>query len=169
MRLIRLIRINLYFNPTAMKDVIQQIQRPSKEEQLIALESYDALASTIEQLRSENPEIEIEETDEKIKIPLKALKFLATILRALSEGRPVSIVAGATEMTTQSAAEMLGCSRPFLIRILEEGKIPFTKVGRHRRIRAEDVIQYKRKMKAEQKALLIDIMNGDEELGLYDS
>ena len=50
-------------------------------------------ASTIEQLRSENPEIEIEETDEKIKIPIKALKFLATILRALSEGRPVSIVA----------------------------------------------------------------------------
>jgi excisionase family DNA binding protein len=152
-----------------MKEVIQQIQRPSKEEQLMALASYDALASTIEQLRSENPEIEIEETDEKIKIPLKALKFLATILCALSEGRPVSIVAGATEMTTQSAAEMLGCSRPFLIRILEEGKIPFTKVGRHRRIKVEDVMVYKKQMKADQKALLIEIMKGDEASGLYDS
>lgn len=152
-----------------MKDVIQQIQRPSKEEQLMALESYDALAATLEQLKSENPEIEIEETAERIKIPVKALKFLATILRALSEGRPVSIVAGATEMTTQSAAEMLGCSRPFLIRILEEGKIPFTKIGRHRRIKVEDVMQYKKQMKAEQKTLLIEIMKGDEASGLYDS
>lgn len=152
-----------------MKDILQQIQRPSKEEQRMALESYDALASTIEQLRLENPEIEIEETGEKIKIPLKALKFLATILRALSEGRPVSIVAGATEMTTQAAAEMLGCSRPFLIRILEEGKIPFTKIGRHRRIKAEDVIEYKKQLKADQKALLMDIMKSDEASGLYDS
>lgn len=162
-------RIILYFKTTIMKEVIQQIQRPSKEEQRMALVSYGALASTIEQLRSENPEIEIEETAEKIKIPVKALKFLATILHALSEGRPVSIVAGATEMTTQSAAEMLGCSRPFLIRILEEGKIPFTKVGRHRRIKVEDVMQYKKQMKADQKAHLIDIMKGDEASGLYDS
>ncbi len=159
----------MHLKPTTMKEVIQQIQRPSKEEQRMALVSYDALASTIEQLRSENPEIEIEETAEKIRIPLKALKFLSTILRALSEGRPVSILAGATEMTTQSAAEMLGCSRPFLIRILEDGKIPFTKVGRHRRIKVEDVLQYKKQMKAEQKTLLIDIMKGDEASGLYDS
>jgi len=152
-----------------MKDIIQQIQRPSKEEQRLALASYDALASTIEQLRSDNPEIEIEETSEKIKVPIKALKLLAEILRTLSEGRPVSIVASATEMTTQAAAEMLGCSRPFLIRILEEGKIPFTKVGRHRRIKAEDVIQYKKLMKSDQKSLLIDIMKDDEASGLYDS
>lgn len=152
-----------------MKDIIQQIQRPSKEEQRLALASYDALASTIEQLRSDNPEIEFEETSEKIKVPIKALKLLAEILRTLSQGRPVSIVASATEMTTQAAAEMLGCSRPFLIRILEEGKIPFTKVGRHRRIKAEDVIQYKRLMKSDQKSLLIDIMKDDEASGLYDS
>ncbi len=152
-----------------MKDIIHQTQRPSKEEQRLALESYDALAATIEQLKSENPGIEIEETEEKIKIPLKALKLLALMLRALSQGRPVSIVAGATEMTTQAAAEMLGCSRPYLIKLLEEEKIPFTTVGRHRRIKFEDVINYKKQQKANQKALLIDIMRGDEELGLYDS
>lgn len=152
-----------------MKDIIHEIQRPSKEEQRLALESYDALAATIEQLKSEDPEIEIEETEEKIKIPLKALKLLAHVLRTLSEGRPVAIVAGATEMTTQAAAEMLGFSRPFLIKLLEEGRIPFTTVGRHRRIRVEDVIKYKKQKKINQKALLIDIIRGDEELGLYDS
>lgn len=152
-----------------MKEIIHQAKKPSKEEQRLALESYDALAATIEQLKSENPEIEIEETEEKIRIPLKALKLLALMLRELSQGHPISIVAGATELTTQAAAEMLGCSRPFLVKLLEEGKMPFTTVGRHRRIKVEDVLQYKKQQKADQKALLIDIMRDDEALGLYDS
>lgn len=152
-----------------MKDIIHEMQKPSKEEQRIAMESYDALAATIEILKSEHPEIEIEETEEKIKIPLTALKLLSIVLRTLSEGRPVSIVAGSTEMTTQAAAELIGCSRPFLIKLLEEGKIPYTTVGRHRRIRVEDVMKYSKQQKANQKAHLIDMMRNDEESGLYDS
>lgn len=54
--------------------VLEQIRKPSKLDQKIASESYDALALVIEQLNSEQPEIEIEETSEKIKIPLSALK-----------------------------------------------------------------------------------------------
>ncbi|WP_340064430.1 helix-turn-helix domain-containing protein [Ascidiimonas aurantiaca] len=145
------------------------IKRPSKEEQITAMESYNALAATLEQLTSKNPEIEIEETEEKIKIPLKALKLLAKILKATSEGKPISLVPMATEMTTQSAAEFLGCSRPHLVKLLEEGKIPFTKVGKHRRVRFEDVVNYKNEMKAKQEQILMDIMKFDEELGLYDS
>jgi excisionase family DNA binding protein len=72
-------------------------------------------------------------------------------------------------MTTQAASEMLGCSRPHLVSLLEKGEIEFTKVGKHRRLRYEDVMSYKRRMKAQQKDLLIEIMRGDEELGLYDS
>jgi excisionase family DNA binding protein len=72
-------------------------------------------------------------------------------------------------MTTQAAAELLGCSRPHLIKLLEQGEIQFTKVGKHRRIRYEDIIKYKKDMKARQKQLLIDMMKSDEELGLYDS
>jgi hypothetical protein len=52
---------------------------------------------------------------------------------------------------------------------LEEGEIDFVKVGKHRRILFEDVIRYKQKMKEEQKKHIIDIMNQDEELGLYDT
>jgi hypothetical protein len=56
-----------------------------------------------------------------------------------------------------------------LVKLLEEGKISFTKVGKHRRIRYEDVLQYKKKMKEEQKRLLIEIMKSDQESGLYDT
>lgn len=147
----------------------ENISKPSKAEQKAALESYNALAATLEQVHSENPEIEIEETQEKIRIPLKALKLLAKILQVTSQGKPISIVPVATEMTTQAAAELLGCSRPHFVKLLEEGNIAYTKVGKHRRVKYEDVIAYKKRMKAEQEALLIEMMKADEESGLYDT
>lgn len=148
---------------------IDQILKPTKEEQKAALESYDALASTIDQIHSEYPEIEIEETHERIKIPLNVLKLLAKILKETSQGRPISIVPIATEITTQAAAELIGCSRPHLIKLLEKGEIKFTKIGKHRRIKYQDVLDYKKKVKAEQRKLLIELMQADEESGLYDS
>lgn len=146
-----------------------EIKKPSKEERRLALKSYSSLISTIDQLKTDQVEIEIEETSEKIKLPVKALNFLSEILKAMSQGKPISIVPLATEVTTQSAAEILGCSRPHLVKLLEEGKIEYTKVGKHRRIKYEDVINYKRKMKEEQKKHLIEMMHADEDLGLYDS
>jgi excisionase family DNA binding protein len=149
--------------------LIEYVEKPSKEEQKAALLSYAALAAALAQVHSEYPEIEIEETKEKIRIPLKALQLLVKILKETSNGKPVSIVPIATEITTQMAAELLGCSRPHLVKLLEKGEISFTKVGKHRRIKYQDVINYKRKMKEEQRELLIKMMNADEELGLYDS
>lgn len=150
-------------------ETLAQIKRPTKAEQKVAIESYSALASVLTLLNAEETEIEIEETHERIRIPLRALQLLSEILKAMSEGKPMSIVPVAAEVTTQKAAEILGCSRPHLVKLLEEGKIAFTKVGKHRRILLEDVITYKQQMKEEQRKHIIDIMNFDEEIGLYDS
>ncbi len=151
-----------------MNPTIKEMTRPTKDERIAALASYKILESALKVLKSENPEIEIEETQEKIKIPKRALKLLASVLYKLSKGHSVSIVSDFSEVTTQTAAEMLGCSRPFLVSLLEDNKIPYTKVGRHRRIRVEDVLEYKSRMKIYQKSLLIDMMKADEESGLYD-
>lgn len=148
---------------------LEDIKRPTKHEQESAMESYNALSAMLEGVTSENPEIEIKETAERIKIPLRDLKLLAKILRATSEGKPISIIPIATEMTTQAAAELLGCSRPHLVKLLETGEIRFTKVGKHRRVKFEDVMGYKKKVRAEREALLIEIMKEDETSGLYDS
>lgn len=149
-------------------ETLDRINRPSKAEQRVAMESYDSLAAVIEQLNADT-EIEIEETNDKIVVPLRALKLFGSILKAMSEGKPISIVPLATEVTTQKAAEILGCSRPHLVKMLEEGKIPFVKIGKHRRILFEDVMEYKKQMKAEQKKHLVEMMNLDEDLGNYDS
>lgn len=145
------------------------IKRPTKEEQRTALESYHTLAASLDQLITEFPEIEIDETEEKIRIPISALKFLARILKEISQGNPVSIVPIATEITTQAAAELLGCSRPHIVKLLESGKIPFNKVGKHRRIRYEDLVAYKKEMKALQRQKIQELMELDEDTGLYDS
>jgi excisionase family DNA binding protein len=87
----------------------------------------------------------------------------------MGDGKPISIVPIAAEMTTQAAAEFLGCSRPHLVKLLEEGKIPFTKVGKHRRVKFEDISIYKDKMKKEQEGLIIQMMKSDEASELYDS
>jgi excisionase family DNA binding protein len=150
-------------------ETLDRINKPSKIEQKVALKSYAALVAALTHIKETETEIEIEETQDKIVIPSRALQLLGDILKAMSEGKPISIVPVATEVTTQKAAEILGCSRPHLVKLLEEGEMEFVKVGKHRRIMFEDIIKYKQKMKEEQKKHIIDIMNQDEELGLYDS
>jgi len=148
---------------------IDEIKKPTKEEQQVALESYNALDAVLKQISSQNPEIEIEETKERIKIPIQALRLLAKILHVTAQGKPISIVPLAMEVTTQSAADFLGCSRHHLVKLIEEGVIPYTRFGRHRRVKFEDLQKYKKAMKASQKKLLIEIMKQDEDYNMYDS
>jgi excisionase family DNA binding protein len=148
---------------------LEYIRKPSKNDQKIAIESFGALACALEHINSGQPEIEIEETGDKIKIPLPALKLLSEILKNMGQGKLITIVPIATEMTTQAAAEILGCSRPHLVKLLEEGKITFTKVGKHRRIKFDDILKFRNQMKVQQKQHIIDMMNSDEETGMYDS
>lgn len=148
---------------------LDEIKKPSKEEQQVALESYNTLDAVLKQISSQIPEIEIEETGERIKVPIQALRFLSKILHATAQGKPISVVPLATEVTTQSAADFLGCSRPHLVKLLKEGVIPYTTVGRHRRVKFEDLQRYKKALKASQRKLLIEMMKQDEDYNMYDS
>lgn len=165
---ISFIIVNNYENNYIMLS-IEEFQRPSKADQLTAMASYGVLSETIKSLQSDSAEIEIEETGQKITVPLQALKLFTVILKSMSQGEIVNLVPVATEVTTQVAAEMMGCSRPHFVKLLESGEIEFTKVGRHRRVKLQDVMTYKSKTKQTQKQALIDMMRADEESGLYDS
>lgn len=149
--------------------MVSEIKKPTKKEQRVALESYNALSEVLKQISTDNPEIEIEETGERIKIPVRLLRFLASILQATAQGKPVTVVPMASEMTTQAAADYLGCSRPHVVKLLEKGVIPYTKVGKHRRIKFEDLQNYKKAMKETQRKLLIELMKQDEQFNMYDT
>ncbi|MFN0166545.1 MAG: excisionase family DNA-binding protein [Bryobacteraceae bacterium] len=79
-----------------------------------------------------------------IELPIGAVGLLLDILDAMAAGRGVTILPENSELTTVQAARALNVSRPFLIKLLDEGALPHRKVGRHRRIRIEDVMAYKK-------------------------
>lgn len=105
--------------------------------------------------------------DDALVIPRPIAVLFAQILVALAEGRGVQIIPKDTELTTQQAADLLNVSRPYLIGLLESGQIPFRKVGRHRRITFEKLMDYKRHDDLERRAAADDLTRLSEELGLY--
>ena len=80
-------------------------------------------------------------------LPRQALSLLRDLLTDMAQGNAVTIVPMHAEMTTQQAADILNVSRPHLVKLLESGQLTFTKVGTHRRIRFEDLMAYKQKLK----------------------
>lgn len=143
--------------------------KPGIQEQEMATSTLKQLTRLLKKLDSETTQIELLELGEKIELPVQALRILATYLEYTSKGKPVALIPVPTELTTQAAADLIGCSRPHLIKLLDKEEIPFTKVGKHRRVKLEDVVEYKKKLKARQKKYLSKIMSADEADGLYDS
>ncbi|KIC45474.1 helix-turn-helix domain-containing protein [Tateyamaria sp. ANG-S1] len=91
---------------------------------------------------------------------------LLEVLRLVSSGRGFRMIPVGSELTTQQAADLLNVSRPFLVKLLEEGDIPFAKTGRHRRVRAEDLFAYKEKRDAARSDALSDLARMDAEDGM---
>ena len=112
-------------------------------------------------------EVLVEGGGEALVIPRPALSMFAHILAQLAEGRGVSVVPSSAELTTQQAADILNVSRPYLIDLLERGEIPFRRVGRHRRIFVQDLLDYKRADDAKRRTAADDLSALSQELGLY--
>ncbi|TBH21761.1 helix-turn-helix domain-containing protein [Thermus thermamylovorans] len=92
--------------------------------------------------------------------------LLRSLLEPLAQGEPVRVVPLEAELTTQEAADILGVSRPYLVRLLEEGKIPFRRVGSHRRVRAQDLLAYLEASRKEGRKLLDQLIAEGQELGI---
>jgi excisionase family DNA binding protein len=82
--------------------------------------------------------------DEALILPRPVAEMFAAVLSALASGKGVRVMPLDAELTTQQAADALNVSRPYLIGLLDEGRIPYRRVGRHRRVRFEDLMSYKR-------------------------
>jgi len=92
--------------------------------------------------------------------------LLRQVLEPLAHGIPVGVVPLEAELTTGEAAAILGVSRPYLVRLLEEGAIPYRKVGTHRRIRGKDLLDYRERSRQRGKELADQLTAEAQELGL---
>lgn len=103
-----------------------------------------------------------------VDIPVSIRKVLQQVVPLLAQGDAVTVAPSHKEMTTQEAADFLNVSRPFLIKALEDGTIPYTKVGTHRRIRFDDVLAYRQQRSEARKGLFKWMLDVAQERNAYD-
>lgn len=101
-----------------------------------------------------------------VELPPAALRVIGQLLGVMSEGRPVILMPSTQEFSTVEAANFLNVSRPFVIKEIEEGRLPHRKVGAHRRVAFEDLVAYAREMRKRQEAALERMAENARELGL---
>lgn len=117
---------------------------PSQDEVMLARETSRKLAANMEPEQIMNLKIKNQEGEEvSLDLPASAVRLLLDVLEQMANGNAVTLTPLHAELTTNQAADLLRVSRPFLIKLLDEGKIPYRKVGSHRRIMAKDVLAYK--------------------------
>ena len=140
---------------------------PSEAEAGVAKETSRLLASRLKkgapmQLRI----LDDDAAQATVKLPAPAVAMLLRVLEEMARGNAVTIIPVHAELTTQEAADMLNISRPSLIQLLDEGKIEFRRVGTHRRVRFEALMEYKRQADTERRKVLKQLAAYDQELGI---
>lgn len=104
----------------------------------------------------------------RIELPEELYEVIKDVVAALSQGLAITVAPQHTVLTTSQAADLLGISRPTLVRLLEAGDIPFDKPARHRRIRLRDVLAYQERVQRARAASLDEMVRVSEDAGLYD-
>lgn len=112
--------------------------------------------------------VELAAGSQRAMLPPELRGLLVDMVRAMRRGQAITFASLSQQLTTQQAADLLGVSRPTLIKLLEAGRIPYDQPGRHRRLRLSDVLAYQETRRAEQRDALRELAQDAQELGLYE-
>lgn len=104
---------------------------------------------------------------QQVPLPEEVYHLLTDVVEAMREGKIITLVPHTQRLTTQEAADFLGVSRPTLVKLLEEGKIPYEQPGRHRRVLFTDVLAYRDRLREERRVALDEMTRDASEDGLY--
>ena len=103
-----------------------------------------------------------------LELPDTVYELLLKVVSGLQQGKAISVVPVTQDLTTQEAAEFLGVSRPFFVKLLKEDKLPFHPIGTHRRVYLKDLLDYKHRRDHQRREALDTMAREADEAGLYD-
>lgn len=141
----------------------------SGHEPITATESEQSALSMIEALLKTahfTPKL-VGARGEEIELPRSVFLALRQLVCYLIHDQAITVVPLNKNLTTQEAADILNISRPYLIKLLEQGEILFTKTGTHRRIRLRDLMEYKHARDAERRREMTELTQFSQDLGMY--
>ncbi|QLE56663.1 helix-turn-helix domain-containing protein [Nostoc sp. TCL26-01] len=147
------------------------ISGQNKLSHLITVQEQEAasMQEVVRILQREGSQLKLVDANgEAVTIPDSIDQALRQIVQAIASGKSVSIIPQDQELTTQQAADILNVSRPYLIKLLEQGEIPFITVGTHRRVHIDEVMKYKQQRDTLRRKLLQELIEMTEEAGLYE-
>ncbi len=121
----------------------------------------------MDQLLAAQPRL-VDHQGHAIPLPEEVFSVLRDVVEAMQAGRAIVLTPTAMRLTTGEAAEILGVSRPTLVKLLEEGKIPFDKPNRHRYVMLEDLERYRAERAAERRTAIMRFSESAREHGFDD-
>jgi excisionase family DNA binding protein len=144
---------------------------PTEKEMSLAEESSKQLARCLNRGTSDDFSQQITilaggQHCESVVVPKAALRLFIDLLGQMAQGNIVTLFPIHAELTTQEAADLINVSRPFLVKQLETGELPFTRLGKHRRVKFQDLMDYKRRIDGLRDQALDELAALDQELNL---
>jgi excisionase family DNA binding protein len=137
---------------------------PNEQEIQVARESSRLLAACIG--TGETARVRVIDGGKDITLPVSALHMLVDILNNMAQGNAVTMVPVHAELTTQQAADFLNVSRPYLVKLLEDGLLPFRRVGTRRRVLFKDLLAYQKIASEKSRKAADELTRQAQELGL---
>lgn len=145
-----------------------QTVAPTEADAVLARESSRSLASH-KLGRRASVRIQLLDDNKKtetIAVPASALRLFVHVLTEMSHGNAVTLIPTRAELTTQQAADLLNVSRPYLVKLLDEERIPCRTVGKYRRVRFDDLMRFKQKDDDKRAKVLDQLTAEAQELGM---
>lgn len=149
--------------------VLAEYTRPSSDAAAEAAEAARSLAPLLRRKKGSSQQVTVVADggrEARVVVPRAAFELFVRILGEMANGNAVTIVPVHAELTTQQAAELLNVSRPYMVKLLEEGKLPFRTVGTRRRVRFEDLVHYKQQDDADREKVVEELTAEAQRLGL---
>jgi excisionase family DNA binding protein len=127
-----------------------------------------SVLAQLQTLRSKDPELQLSLGKKPVVLPAHLARLVEEMLAQTANGQAVSLQTLKGELSSQEAADYLGVSRQFLVDEADAGKLPYRKIGSHRRFQLQDVLAYEQKLEAESLEARQALADEAQRLGLDD-